>query len=240
MNFPWVIQLASADAASLAGLRLSPGLEVAERAASLWLRSRNTDEALMRIVVCVPALARFEWLTNGGLRPVASRIPSATMPALEWQPLARWLSVTTLATAWPAAIPRPVPVKLVRSSAEAEPDLLLTDLEQWTRFARTAAEVRLRPLRFAVDANRRVLVQGGPLPALPGQRFVSHGPIAVPAGFTWEPGVSAEVLAKGWRVPLDALVLWHADGTLSRLHPEQFLPATRSALRATADAFAAS
>lgn len=238
MNFPWVIQLTRNDAASLAGLRLSPGLEVAEHAALLWLRSRNPDEALMRTLVCVPALARFEWLANGGLRPVASRIPSATMPALEWQPLARWLAITAPATAWPAAIPRPVPVKLVRSVVEAVPDLLLTELAEWTRFARAAAEVRLHPLRFAVDANHRALVQGRPLPPLPGQRFVSHGPIAVPAGFTWEPFISAEVLAKGWRVPPDALVLWHLDGFLSRLHQELFLPATRSALRATADAFA--
>ncbi len=238
MNFPWVIQLARADAASLASLRLSPGLEVAAQAECLWLRSRNTEEALMRAVVCIPAQARYEWLATGALRPVASRIPSATMPALEWQPLARWLSVTAPASAWPAAVPRPVPVKLVRSSVEGVPDLLLTELAEWTRFVRTAAEVRLRPLRFAVDAGRRVLVQGGPLPPLPGQRFVTHGPIAVPAGFTWEPFVSAEALAKGWRVAPDALVLWHPDNTLSRLHLEQLLPATRSAVRATVDALA--
>lgn len=238
MNFPWVIQLAGTDAASLAGLRLSPGLEVAEQAACLWLRSRNTEEALMRAVVCVPALARFEWLANGALRPVTSRIPSAAMPALEWQPLARWLSVTARATAWPAAMPRPVPMKLVRSTVEAEPGLLLTEWTAWTHFVHTAAEVRLRPLRFAVDAGRRVLVQGRPLPPLPGQRFVSHGPVAVPAGFTWEPFVSREVLAKAWRVAPDALILWQVDNTLSRLHLEQLLPVTRSALRDTSDAFA--
>jgi hypothetical protein len=128
----------------------------------------------------------------------------------------------------------------VRSGEEREPSLLLTNLEEFNGFAVTAAQVRLERLQFAADDQGRVLVRGEPLPPLPGRRFVLHGSVAVPAGLAWHPAVSAEVLARRFGVSVDALVVWNEDGTITRLHAEQFVPATRSAARMTAQALAGS
>jgi hypothetical protein len=55
----------------------------------------------------------------------------------------------------------------------------------------------------------------------------------VPAGFAWKPAVSPEVLARRFGGSGDALVVWNEDGTIVRLHGEQFVQASRSSARAT-------
>jgi hypothetical protein len=129
------------------------------------------------------------------------------------------------------------PLTLVRSSIEQEPELLLTTIDEFKGFAKTAAQVRLDRLQFAANADGSVLVRGLPLPPLPGARFALHGVVAVPAGYSWQPAVSAEVLASRFGISGDTLILWYEDGTFTRLHSEQFVPASRSALGATAAAF---
>jgi hypothetical protein len=233
MNFSWAIRIARDDAASLAGLRLLPGLEIGEIDELLWLRGRAGDEQLDARLAALPASGRYEWLAPNQLRLVDHRIPSERLPDLHWQPLNVWLQVESPDAALPATEPNPVPLRLARSTDERDPDLLLTNLAVWKSFGTSAAQVRLDRLEFAADDHGQVLVRGRPLPPLPGVRYVSHGPIAIPAGYSWQPAVGADVLARVFGASEGALVLWNEDGTMTRLHAEQFVPAMRSALRAT-------
>src|SRR5262249_30330574 len=127
-----------------------------------------------------------------------------------------------------------VPIRIIRSAEELPIALLMTSPEDWREFALNAPEVRLRQLRFAVDGVGNVVVRGNPLPPLPGRQLVLNGNIAVQAGFAWEPAVSAEVLSRRLGLSAEALALFHEDGTFSRIEDEQFVPATRNAVRETA------
>jgi hypothetical protein len=89
-----------------------------------------------------------------------------------------------------------------------------------------------------VDNNGCVLVQGSPVPPLPGKRFVVHGNIAVPAGFAWMPAVSTSVLLRLFGGAESSLILWEEQGRFTRLSAEQFVPVTRAAVKATSEAFA--
>ena len=101
------------------------------------------------------------------------RSPSlARLPALRWQSLAAWLQIEMPFAAMPANAAALVALRLVRSTDEREPELLLTSLENFKLFSQEAALVRLERLQFAADAQGNVLVQGRPLPPLPGRRFV--------------------------------------------------------------------
>ena len=240
MNFPWAICIAREDAASLAALRLTMGLEVAESGQDVWLRGQRGDESLDAKLSALPARGRYELLAENHLRQIDRRVPSARLPNLRWQPLEAWLQVELPVAAFPANEPASVPLRLVRSTDERNPELLFTRFAEFKRFAEQGAQVRLDRLQFAADAGGRVLVRGRPLPPLPGCRFILHGGVAVPAGFAWQPAVSAEVLTRRFGVSGDALVLWNEDGTITRLHGEQFVPATRSAVRATGQALAES
>ena len=240
MKFPWAITLAREDAATLSSLRLQSGIDVAEAGNAIWLRGQAGDEALQAKLASLPATSRFEWQASSQLRQLHERIPSARLPELSWQSLAAWLQGRLPVAALPAHEPVRMALRLVRSSDEHEPQLLLTTLEAFKRFVATAARVRLQRLHFAADADRNVLVRGTPLPPLPGQRFVLWGGVAVPAGFAWVPAVSVQVLAQKFGVPSDALILWNADGTITRLHSEQFVPVSPGALRATEQGLAES
>jgi hypothetical protein len=255
MSVQWVIQLVLKDAASLAPLRLTRGIEVAEKEPFIWVRGAN-DEKLERLVRALPAVARYEVISGNRLRNLESRIPSETLPALNWQPVNTWLRVQMPLTPTKLVLPmeerendgdavaarpglRPVSIRIVRSVEERAIELLVTTVEQWREFALNAPEIRLRELRFAVDEAGNVVVRGKPLPPLPGRQFALQGSIAVQAGYAWEPGVSADVLARRLGLSADGLALFHEDGTFSRIEAEQFVPASRSAMRETAERFVA-
>jgi len=238
MKLPWAITLATEDASALAALRLVAGIDVAETASELWLRGQPGDETLAAKLSGLPARARYELLAANQLRKLGQRVPSARLPDLRWQPLNTWLQLEMPVAGLPAISPSPLPLQLVRSGDECEPQLLLTTLEKFKRFTTQTAQVRLARLQFAAAPDGRVLVRGTPLPPLPGRRLVLHHGVAVPAGFAWQPAVSAEVLARCLGVSGDALVLWNEDGTITPVHGEQFIPVTRSAVRATAQAVA--
>jgi len=237
MNFPWVICLASEDAAAVAGLRLASGVEVAESDGRVWLRGPAASQSLGATLQQLPALARYE-VKGNRLRKLESRIPSDALPSLSWQPLKTWLQVERPCEQTVSAN-RPgfsaVRIRLVRSTEEREPNLLLTSLDGWHEFAISAPEIRLRPLRFAVNADARVLIQGEPLPPLQGRQFVVEANVAVPAGFTWQPAVSSAVLARLLGAREGELAVLYEDGTCVRLQAEQFVSASRAAVRATAE-----
>lgn len=236
MNFPWAICISLEDAASLSPLRQIAGIEVCEDGAKIWLRGKQGDEKLIAKLAALPARARYEWLGPNELRQIDQRIPGGRLPTMRWQPLDTWLQVQIPVAAMAGEQPNRVPLRLVRSASEQEPDLLLADLDDLVCFASMAAHVRLKRLQFAANENGKVLVRGRPLPSVPGQRYVLHGGVAVPVGFTWEPNVAATVLARRFAVSDDALVVWNEDQTINRLHSEQFVPLSRSALRATQQA----
>jgi hypothetical protein len=235
MKFAWTIRLAPEDAGSLATIRLHPGVEVALAPDALWVRGRGTEDArLDQALRSLPAVERYEWLGGDQLRPLESRIPSDTLPALRWEPLAQWFGVELPSCGLSAEPPRPTSLRLVRSTNEADPNVLLTTFREWSRFALQAAEIRLQRLRFAVSNEATAVIWGRPLPPTTGGRFVEQSGIAVPAGFTWRPAVTAAILRQVFRVAEQALVLWHLDGSVTNIHPEQFVAAGRGAVRETA------
>lgn len=238
MNFSWAICIAREDAGSLAALRLLAGIEVGEIDGTLWIRGQRGDEKLGARLSALPAAARYEWLPPNSLRRINERIPGNRFPAMHWQPLDAWLRIEMPAAAIPAELPVRVALHLTRSADEQEPELLLARVDDLARFAATAARVRLDRLQFAANSEGDALVRGRPLPPVPGKRFVIYGGVAVPVGFSWEPKVGAEVLARRFGVSGDALVVWNENGTITRLHSEQFVTLSRSALRATQQALA--
>ena len=238
VEFPWALCLALDDASSLSALRLTVGIEVAEVKDSLWVRGQKSGEELHRKLAALPARARYEWLPPNQLRALEQRIPSARMPDAAWQRLDAWLQVEVPSSALPAERPAAVGLRLVRSSDEREAELLQTSVDELAAYAATAPQIRLAPLQFAARSDGSVFVRGTPLPPVPGERFVLHGSLAVPSGWHWQPAVGVAAVVRSLGIPEGALVVWHSDGTLVRLHAEQWVPFSRAALRATRKAFA--
>ena len=235
MNFAWALQLMPADAFTLAPLRLISSIEIGEMPQCLWLRGKPLEEKPASLLQSLPAVARFECLPDGRLRRVESRIPTQALPALQWQPITQWLQVHLPTAGAPAPQPARARISLARSGEELPCNVLRTDLAEWNRFVLEAPEVRLRPLRFAVSESLQVVVWGTPLPSIPGRRYVEQDGIATPAGFSWQPAISSKVVRQLFQAGDNSLVIWDEQSCI-HLHPEQLMPATRSGVRATAEA----
>ena len=72
------------------------------------------------------------------------------------------------------------------------------------------------------------------MPPITGLRYTVEERMAVPSGFDWDPSVAPDVLQRLLGAGADTLILWQEDGRFTRLHEEQFVPATPAAVRATA------
>lgn len=226
MNSPWALRLPEAASESLAPLRLEPGLEVLARPGEIWLRGASSNAALVAQLRLLPADERFRWKPPLNLCPEGSRIPSTRLPEGPWQKLDQWLTARLGTSAWPATAPRPVPLRLERCSIERPATLLFTEASTLRHWLQEAPQVRWQRLRVAVDTAGQALVLGEPLPPLPGPRFVCAEQVAVPAGYAWQPPVPVTVVRRRLGLGADALVVWWADGTFTRLHAEQFVPLT--------------
>src|SRR6266567_984294 len=124
MNFAWVIRLTRQDAFSLAPLRLVPSIEIAETQEDIWVRGKAGDDKPGNALQALPAFARFEWLPDGRLRSVESRIPAQSLPSLDWKPIAQWLRVELPSPAPPGQDPARTGVRLVRSGNERRANVL--------------------------------------------------------------------------------------------------------------------
>lgn len=232
MNRSWAARLSTTDAGALARLRGRHGIEVCLLEDAVWLRGAETDEDLEKRLRSLPA-DRFEVLPGRQLVRSGCRVPKGYLPDGTWHALSDTVRVELGVPAIAAECTNRVRLQLVRGGPVRDANLLLTAIEAWFAFAERAAQIRLQQLAFAASDTGTVLVRGVPLPPLPGVRFVEDQGIAVPCGWTWSPAVDADVVRGLLQLQTGDLALLHADGTWDHLRADDFVRATRSAVRAT-------
>jgi hypothetical protein len=81
-------------------------------------------------------------------------------------------------------------------------------------------------------------VRGQPLPPLSGERFVECEGVAIPAGWHWSPNVEAVVLRELLCLTAGDVALLHVSGDYELVAAANFVQATRSAVRHTAEVMA--
>ena len=239
----WAVRLSIEDRHVLAALRLLAGVEVAVVGESIWVRGPVAERAAATAADRLPASARFALLADGVLRPPGASVPRARLPRdVTWVGLRSWIEVELPALLPPARSVERLPLRLVRGGAEAVPDAMLLGLDTWAQWAESAPAVRLAPLRFAAATAlaldglgpAQALVLGEPLPPLPGVRLNSRAGILVPAGWRWEPAVSAATVRGLLGLRTDELALWpDVHAPVSMVPAEAVVPASRSAARLT-------
>jgi hypothetical protein len=114
-------------------------------------------------------------------------------------------------------------------------NILIIPLDAWVTYGTDAPQVRLNRLRFAVSSDERVIVQGSPLPPLPGERFYERAGVALPCGWGWSPAIEPDLLRTAWKLGPHDLALVRPDGSWEHIRGEQFVRATRSAIRQSAE-----
>jgi hypothetical protein len=226
-----------ADLASVGRLRQIAGVEVCVQPDQVWLRGPGLDEKLHRRLAAMPGARRFYVLPDGQLQPVASQLPANWLPRGPWMSLRQWLVLGIPTASLAGRLDGQVPMTLVPSAHAEAASVLLTNMDRWDRYATEAPQVRLDCWQFAVADDGRVIVRGEPLPPLPGQRWVEREGIAVPAGWQWLPPVEGAIVRAVFRLEPGDFALWQTDGTWQRIRAVDFMPASHSAVRASAEGF---
>jgi len=208
---------------------------VCEREERVWLRGRvagdGIDETTDLALRTLPGVRRYDVLPDGQLLPLGKTVPKGYLPKGTWVNLRKWMTIRLPTAGFSGAVSERVGLKLVRCHVPAEANVLLTTSTAWEEYASSAPQVRLDRLAFAVADDSRVVVRGTPLPPIRGIRFVQRNALAVPAGWTWTPAVDADVVSELLELERDDLALMHADGSWDCIRGDEFVRASRSAVR---------
>lgn len=227
----WFAFLAPSALPAFGDLRNHEGMEVAQADGFIILRTKSEF-----------ALAEFRkrpcdvYLPSaGGLSKLDENVPRrpALPENLAWLPLRDWWQLRNSSSGFVVGTDDLVVLDLVRATAPTICTALLTHLEELTRFAHDAPELRLAGLKFAVATDGLAWVEGGNLPPLPGQRFTLSEGIACPNGFRWAPKIPAASLRKLLGIDASSRVILAADGSWESIQSSELLPATRSNIRAS-------
>ena len=234
MSDGWLIVLPASESAVLAQLRLWPGVSVLANEDGIHVAGEQLDEEQQRTLLSLPALDRFLIQDSGVLFRPGERTPSGVRPEGNWIPIrdcvGTALPVARIAT---ARVPR-VELEIVPATGQHQsPGLLMTTRESWIAWGSTAPQARLERLAFAASDDGRILVRGTPLPPVPGDQLVEQDDIAVPAGWTWRPAIDAESIRRMLDVAKNSLLVLNRDASFEVLAADDFVPAHRSAIRAT-------
>ncbi len=226
-----------AGAAALATVRDVPGLRAAQDAhGQTWLRGLPAAGELPLKIKQLPATTSYRLDAEGRLFPAEKLTPTGRLPALAWQPLVKFIPLEMPTAALPGETPPPYPLRLVPAAQSQPGAALLTTWAAWQAYAEGAPAVRLRGLRFAASGAGQALLVGTPLPPLPGLEYWQRGPLLLPAGLDVEMPLLAELFVAKTQPPADSLVLFAEAGDWSIIPSDYLVPATRSAVRHTAQA----
>ena len=230
----WAASLPLAAVAGLAPLRFLGGAEAMIVDEHIWLRGDQLAEADELRLRQVPGLERFDIRDRGELFRVGSLLPYGQLPSGSWKKLCEFLQperppLRIVSGTWPQQT-----LSLVRDTEQREVSALLTSIKAWEEYALSAPQVRLNPLKFAMNGDGQVLIVGTPLPPLVGERFWEVKGIFVAAGWHWSPAVDAVIVRRVLQLGDDDFGLWHATGRWELIRKDDFVAARRATVRATA------
>jgi hypothetical protein len=220
-------------AVAAAPLRKVSDVDVCVVDGRLWLRGTKWNEGLDRSLRKILGAERFHRLPDDEIARWGDTLPSQRLPNGPWIPLKDWLQPAAPVTVWPARIDKRTSLQMVRSADEQSANVLLVNFQLWKEYAAAAPQIRLRQLTFAVSDDGQSLIRGEPIPPLPGTRYIETDGIARPLGWAWSPMVDASVLRAALQLDDRELALLTSDGTYEVFRADDFVRATRSAVRLT-------
>jgi len=222
----------SADLPILAPHRAATGWEMlAADRSRFWLRVPTADaDDFSRL----PLSGRWSADGAGQLVRLGKRVPDQIVPMQGWQPVAVFLPVGLPARGSVGMPPAAVAFRLEQHGQEPPTGALMC---RWTDFAAWATDAfapRLNHLRFACCDDGRVFVTGQPLPPVRGGGFYQIGRLWLPCGWCLPDHVWPELVEELLRLGTSRLALLHADGSYEELPEENFVAASRVAVRLSA------
>jgi hypothetical protein len=228
-------RIATADLGVLAAFRDRTGWALRDEDSGSgfhWLRVPATDEDLFRKL---PLVGRWSMDSEYRLTRDGRLVAEALLPTDGWQSLAAMIAVMPPGRGAPGMPPPAVSFRLVPDGEMQQAGALLCRLTDFAAWADSALAPRFAGLRFAATDDGRVFVSGHPLPAIAGASFYRNGRLWLPCGWKLPDHTWPELLESVLKLGRNRLALLHPDGSHEELDEENLVPATRAAVRTTAN-----
>jgi hypothetical protein len=213
---------------AVAGLRTRADVRAGEAGGQLWLWWSPGDAEVLSRILPIPGIELFErrdglWFRHGG------RLPTPIVPGEDVvKPLASVVTPCPVVPLEPGRERERVSLSLVRDGRFHPATAVLCALTDLARWADSATSFRVEGLR-ATRHKEKVLVCGGSLPPLPGQRWWGRD-ILIPAGFRPEPDLPESALTRALSLSAGDVVLLTAEGA-ERIPATAFGTLSRASIR---------
>ena len=215
--------------AVLAGLRASPGIDVALAGGRAWVRWEAGDEEVLRRLLPVRGVELYV-RRDGHWHRFGRHLPALAFPrALEYRPLHQVLFPAPVlpVPARPADL-RPLRLTLVPDDRPRPATALECGLADLARWADAVPESRLAALRVA-HRGGRVLLLGERLPEVAAGRRYWGEVLLVPLGYRTDPDLPAAAIREALGLAQEELLL--LDEGRAEVVPAPVLrPLTRAGL----------
>lgn len=224
------VRMQLSEAASLGRLRLRSGIEVCVHENVIWLRVKVITDALDAAIRALPG-TRFTVLPDGQLVEFGNRAPSGYLPNDPWIDLDQWMRIRAEPASLAGTVHNRITLRFVRGGLPDATNVIVTSVDIWQAYATKAPQIRLDRWAFAINGDGQAVVWGVPSPPITGRRFVERLGVAASAGWAWRPPVDHAVLSELLSLATGDLALLNVDGTWEHIRSEDFVRATRSAVR---------
>ncbi|MDF1739869.1 MAG: hypothetical protein P1U86_11980 [Verrucomicrobiales bacterium] len=234
-DFPFLVGLlSSSECEALANHRGRTDWETAdagENGEQRWLRIPSHDE---EIFAYLPLLGR--WRADASLRlfKEGHRVPENDLQSLNWEPLAKVLTLLPPPLNAPAIPPFPIGFGLVRNDDFQEPTALLCSWDSLAEWCDRALAPRIECLRFALSSEGTAIVAGAPLPAIQGASFYRNGDLWVPTGFKLPDFTWPELVEEALDLQDGETALILENGDFDVIASAHWINATRATIRLNA------
>ena len=214
--------------------------QLAECESFYWLRAADSALEVVATLSQIPG-KQFRLSSEHQLTEMGKTIASVRLPELEWKPIHQCLELQLPAAAFPARAEfiQPEVIRLQRTAQEAPPSAGLYLIDALQEWGERISNQRLNCLSYAhlvnLESSSCILLVGSPLPNINARFFWKHGPAYLPVGFSWNPPVPTETIAKVFNLQEEEFLLWTEDDRSLVIPNDSLQPLSRSALRAFAN-----
>lgn len=195
-----------------------------------WLRIPVEDEVTF---TRLPLIGRWRAGPDGIMTRLGKRVPEQEAPVGGWSPLATLLPIGPPRRGAVGMPPLPASWTLESDHADQPAGALMCRWPDFMAWALEAFAPRLECLEFARCDDDRVFVTGQPLPPVRGQGYHRAGRLWLPGGSRLPDHLWPELLEERLRLGTSRLALLYPDGSHEEMAEENFVRASRVAVRLT-------
>ena len=231
----FLIRINRSDLASLAQIRHFENLKMGFHENDVWITGFSMEQINGAAVKTLPKKSIF-YQKNTRLFPKDSLLPTDKLPSgLLWTPIQKALLLEAPQLNHNFfGIQSHIDIQLARFKEEKQPFATLINLDEHSRaMIQSSPSFRLKPLKYTVINNSKLLVLGHPTLPIRGLSFWLHDDFILPNGYHFKFPILSKSIKQYIDAKKDHYILWQKNNSYALIKKTDFKPLSMSSFRRT-------